>query len=208
MENLVAFLCRTMYIIYYLYPVTITFPVNLMKCTLNDVIPPLQESCHSINSLLYAIVGVRLSQMFLHESISRINWTISYYHHIQIQWHALTKDGEIILEIRMLSKIIVKILIKIETCNLAMYCITFQNITWPGQILQLLFVPPPYRHSFSVPGTISFNLFQHSFYMYIQTVYIICWGQWEDSFGYNGPSISIDNKMFYYCLISIAFMCM
>jgi len=70
-----------LYLIYYLCPLTkftsfiikswkITRLHNLIKCTLSVVTPPLQESCHSIHSLLYGICGVILSEMFLHEAIS------------------------------------------------------------------------------------------------------------------------------------------
>jgi len=41
------------------------------------------------------------------------------------------------------------------------------------------------------------------FYIYtLKTVSNIFWGQWENSFGYIGPSISIDNIILYYCIIS------
>ena len=45
----------------------------IIKCILSSVTLPLQESCRSINSLLYGIGGVILFQMFLHKAISRNN---------------------------------------------------------------------------------------------------------------------------------------
>ena len=44
-----------------------------------------------------------ISHMFLREAISRNNWTILYYHHVQIQWPTLTKDAETVLETGLLS---------------------------------------------------------------------------------------------------------
>jgi len=70
---------------------------------LSYVTPPLQDNHHSITSLLYGTGGVVLFQMGLQEAMPRNKSAISYYHHIQIQRPALTKDAELALEIRLLS---------------------------------------------------------------------------------------------------------
>ena len=64
--------------------------------------------------------------MFLHEAISR---TIEQFHIIiKFSYLAvLTKDAEIVLEIRVLSKII-ESLIETETYNLTVYCVLFFTI--------------------------------------------------------------------------------
>ena len=84
--------------------------------------------------------------MFLHEATSRNNWTISNYHHIQIECPALRKVADISLEIRLLSVSIWKFLIKTVAYNLTMYCIIIFSsqhcLTWPNN--KICIVPSPY----------------------------------------------------------------